>query len=175
MQTRPRVLTLLYIYVSISMFVFRTSLRLEARVTGFLRFNICNSEAWGTPMCGILTLRTTDLVLALENIFLTVQDRIRILVCELFVNWECGLLFFPVLQPCVWESSWIDQEIWAYVLQAVLPKQCQGNWLHQGKYLDPIGERLVFHLPHPVWILASGYDDVGMILLFEELKIFCDI
>jgi len=65
MQTRPRVLTLLYIYVSISMFVFRTSLRLEARVTGFLRFNICNSEAWGTPMCGILTLRTTDLVLAL--------------------------------------------------------------------------------------------------------------
>ncbi|KHN30432.1 hypothetical protein glysoja_033170 [Glycine soja] len=38
--------------------------------------------------------------------------------------------------PCVWESSWIDQEIWAYVLQAVLPKQCQGNWLHQVSVKD---------------------------------------
>ena len=82
--------------------------------------------------------QTVTIQIFSENIFLTVQDRIRILVCELFVNWECGLLFFPVLQPCVWESSWIDQEIWAYVLQAVLPKQCQGNWLHQGKYLDPL-------------------------------------
>ncbi|XP_025984973.1 uncharacterized protein [Glycine max] len=100
------------------MFVFRTSLRLEARVTGFLRFNICNSEAWGTPMCGILTLRTTDLVLALGS------------------------------------------------ASEAMPRKLASS---------SIGERLVFHLPHPVWILASGYDDVGMILLFEELKIFCDI
>ncbi|RDY10959.1 hypothetical protein CR513_04451, partial [Mucuna pruriens] len=23
--------------------------------------------------------------------------------------------------PCVWESTWFDQEVWPYVLQAVLP------------------------------------------------------
>uniref|UniRef100_A0A0R0H9V2 Uncharacterized protein n=1 Tax=Glycine max TaxID=3847 RepID=A0A0R0H9V2_SOYBN len=36
----------------------------KARVSGFLRFNLCNSKAWGTPMCGTLIQRTTDLVLA---------------------------------------------------------------------------------------------------------------
>ncbi|KAG5090134.1 hypothetical protein D0Y65_002502 [Glycine soja] len=77
-------------------------------------------------MCGILTLRTTDLVLALGNM---------------------GL--------CVAGSA-----------SEAMPRKLASS---------SIGERLVFHLPHPVWILASGYDDVGMILLFEELKIFCDI
>ncbi|GMH16587.1 hypothetical protein Nepgr_018428 [Nepenthes gracilis] len=54
-------------------------------------------------------------------------------------NYGPGSLFwFPALtypltcsQPCLWESSWIDQKVWAYVLQAVFPQQCQGNWIYQ--------------------------------------------
>lgn len=38
-------------------------------------------------------------------------------------------------QPCLWEPTWFDQEVWAHVLQAVLPQQRQGDWLHQGQYL----------------------------------------
>ncbi|AQK78664.1 40S ribosomal protein S29, partial [Zea mays] len=33
--------------------------------------------------------------------------------------------------PCLCEPSWTDQEVRADVLQAVLPQQCQGHWLHQ--------------------------------------------
>ncbi|GMH18110.1 hypothetical protein Nepgr_019951 [Nepenthes gracilis] len=33
--------------------------------------------------------------------------------------------------PCLREPSWVDQEIWSYVLQAMFPQQCQRNWLHQ--------------------------------------------
>jgi len=36
------------------------------------------------------------------------------------------------LQPGLCESSWSDQEVRAHVLQAVLPQQRQGHWLHQG-------------------------------------------
>ncbi|KAM2544236.1 hypothetical protein TB1_015948 [Malus domestica] len=39
---------------------------------------------------------------------------------------------FPHL-PSVWKPSWIDPEVCADVLQAVLPQQCQGDWLHQGR------------------------------------------
>jgi hypothetical protein len=34
-------------------------------------------------------------------------------------------------QPGLREPSWADQEVWAHVLQAVLPQQRQGYWLHQ--------------------------------------------
>ncbi|CAN6682254.1 unnamed protein product [Malus baccata var. baccata] len=37
---------------------------------------------------------------------------------------------FPHL-PSVWKPSWVDPEVCADVLQAVLPQQCQGDWLHQ--------------------------------------------
>uniref|UniRef100_A0A0D9V489 Uncharacterized protein n=1 Tax=Leersia perrieri TaxID=77586 RepID=A0A0D9V489_9ORYZ len=33
--------------------------------------------------------------------------------------------------PGVREPSWADQEVRAHVLQAVLPQQRQGHWLHQ--------------------------------------------
>uniref|UniRef100_A0A0E0J4L7 Uncharacterized protein n=1 Tax=Oryza nivara TaxID=4536 RepID=A0A0E0J4L7_ORYNI len=33
--------------------------------------------------------------------------------------------------PGLREPSWADQEVWAHVLQAVLPQQRQGYWLHQ--------------------------------------------
>ncbi|RXH72851.1 hypothetical protein DVH24_012535 [Malus domestica] len=35
--------------------------------------------------------------------------------------------------PSVWKPSWVDPEVCADVLQAVLPQQCQGDWLHQGR------------------------------------------
>ncbi|KAM1013067.1 hypothetical protein TB2_043072 [Malus domestica] len=37
---------------------------------------------------------------------------------------------FPHL-PSVWKPSWVDPEVRADVLQAVLPQQRQGDWLHQ--------------------------------------------
>ena len=42
------------------------------------------------------------------------------------------LNMFLFLQPGLCEPSWSDQEVWAHVLQAVLPQQRQGHWLHQG-------------------------------------------
>lgn len=33
--------------------------------------------------------------------------------------------------PGLWKLAWTDQEVWADVLQAVFPQQCQGHWLHQ--------------------------------------------
>ncbi|KAM1133853.1 hypothetical protein ACFX19_043762 [Malus domestica] len=37
---------------------------------------------------------------------------------------------FPHL-PSVWKPSWVDPEVRAHVLQAVLPQQRQGDWFHQ--------------------------------------------
>ena len=37
-----------------------------------------------------------------------------------------------LLQPGLREPSWTDQEVRTDVLQAVLPQQRQGHWLHQG-------------------------------------------
>ncbi|CAN6721698.1 unnamed protein product [Malus baccata var. baccata] len=37
---------------------------------------------------------------------------------------------FPHL-PSVWKPSWVDPEVRPDVLQAVLPQQRQGDWLHQ--------------------------------------------
>ncbi|KAL8487144.1 hypothetical protein ACS0TY_023252 [Phlomoides rotata] len=35
------------------------------------------------------------------------------------------------LCSCVWKLSWSDQKVWADVLQIMLSKQHQGDWLYQ--------------------------------------------
>ncbi|KAH1223076.1 40S ribosomal protein S29 [Glycine max] len=65
---------------------------LEARVSGFLRFNLCNSKAWGTPMCGTLIQRTTDLVLAPVKLKRTLNRKVysRPTMEDLVVTRVCG-------------------------------------------------------------------------------------
>ncbi|KAI4970861.1 hypothetical protein ZWY2020_001775 [Hordeum vulgare] len=33
--------------------------------------------------------------------------------------------------PGLRKLAWTDQKVWADMLQAVFPQQCQGHWLHQ--------------------------------------------
>ena len=44
------------------------------------------------------------------------------------------LFLYMFLQPCLRESSCYNQKVWSYVLQTMLPQQCQGNWVHQGLF-----------------------------------------
>jgi hypothetical protein len=58
----------------------------------------------------------------------------------------CGL-DFCCFQPCLRQLAWPDPEVRADVLQAVLPQQRQGHWLHQGIRASTLLARFLNTMP----------------------------